>query len=48
VVERRDASPHVAIDLALRATEQGVRRSVSRRRMKPLRPRNQALQAPPD
>jgi ribosome-associated translation inhibitor RaiA len=39
VVERRDASPHVAIDLALRATEQAVRRSVSRRRMKPLRRR---------
>ena len=48
VVERRDASPHVAIDLALRATEQAVRRSVGRRRMKPLRPRNQALQAPPE
>ena len=40
VVERRDASPHVAIDLALRATEQAVRRGVSRRRMKPLRRRN--------
>ena len=47
VVERRDASPHVAIDLALRATEQAVRRSVGRRRMKPLRSRNQAVQAPP-
>jgi ribosome-associated translation inhibitor RaiA len=40
VVERRDASPYAAIDLALRATEQAVRRSVSRRRMKPLRRRN--------
>ena len=40
VVERRDASPHAAIDLALRATEQAVRRSVSRRRMRPLRRRN--------
>ncbi len=47
VVERRDASPHVAIDLALRATEQAVRRSVGRRRMKPLRPRTQAVQSPP-
>ena len=47
VVERRDASPYVAIDLALRATEQAVRRSVGRRRMKPLRPRNQARQVPP-
>jgi ribosome-associated translation inhibitor RaiA len=44
VVERRDAAPHVAIDLALRATEQAVRRSVGRRRMKPLRqPRFLAL-----
>ena len=42
VVERRDASPHVAIDLALRATEQAVRRSLSRRRMKPLHRRNSA------
>jgi ribosome-associated translation inhibitor RaiA len=41
VVERRHASPNTAIDLALRATEQAVRRSVSRRRMKPLRRRNQ-------
>ena len=40
VVERRDASPHAAIDLALRATEQAVRSSISRRRMKPLRRRN--------
>jgi len=46
VVERRDASPHVAVDLALRATEQAVRRSVGRRRMKPLRPRNQAVRTP--
>jgi ribosome-associated translation inhibitor RaiA len=35
VVERRDASPHVVIDRALRATEQAVRRSVTRRRMRP-------------
>ena len=48
VVERQDASPHAAIDLALRATEQAVRRSVGRRRMKPLRPRNRAVQAPPE
>jgi hypothetical protein len=39
VVERRDASPHAAIDLALRATEGAVRRSIGRRRMKPLRRR---------
>jgi ribosome-associated translation inhibitor RaiA len=37
VVERRGAAPHAAIDLALRATEQAVRRSVGRRRTKPLR-----------
>jgi hypothetical protein len=42
VVERRDASPHVVIDLALRATERAVRRSVGRRRMKPLRRRDSA------
>ena len=48
VVERRDASPHVAIDLALRATEQAVRRGVGRRRMKPLRRRNQAVPVPPE
>lgn len=40
VVERRDASPLAAIDLVLRAAEQAVRRSVGRRRMKPLRRRN--------
>ena len=39
VVERRDATPHAAIDLALRATEQAVRRRIGRRRMKPLRHR---------
>ena len=42
VVERRDASPHVVIDLVLRATEQAVRRSLGRRRMKPLHRRNSA------
>ena len=42
VVERRDASPYVVIDLALRATEQAVRRSLSRRRMKPLHRRHSA------
>lgn len=47
VVERRDASPHAVIDLALRATEQAVRRSVSRRRMKPLRRRNAAARPSP-
>jgi ribosome-associated translation inhibitor RaiA len=40
VVERRDAAPHAAIDLALRATEQAVGRTVGRRRMK-LRRRTQ-------
>jgi hypothetical protein len=29
VVERRDVTPHAAIDLALRATERAVRRSVA-------------------
>ena len=43
VIERRDAALHTAIDLALRATEQAVRRSVRRRRMKPLRGRNSSL-----
>ena len=45
VVERRDAAPLAAIDLALRATAQAVRRSVSRRRMKPLHRRNSAARA---
>jgi hypothetical protein len=48
VVERRDASPYVAIDLALRATEQAVWRSVGRRRMKPLRPRNRLVPVLPE
>jgi hypothetical protein len=42
VIERRDVSLHAAIDVALRSTEQAVRRRVSRRRMKPLRRRNSA------
>jgi hypothetical protein len=42
VVERRHAALHAAIDIALRATEQAVRRSVRRRRMKPLRGRDSA------
>jgi ribosome-associated translation inhibitor RaiA len=42
VVERRHAALHAAIDVALRATEQAVRRSVGRRRMKPLRGRDSA------
>jgi ribosome-associated translation inhibitor RaiA len=42
VVERRHADVHAAIDVALRATEQAVRRSVRRRRMKPLRGRDSA------
>ena len=40
VVERRDVTPHAAIDRSLRATEQAVRKSLGRRRMKPLRRRN--------
>jgi ribosome-associated translation inhibitor RaiA len=40
VIERRNAALYAAIDDALRAAEQAVRRSVSRRRMKPLRGRN--------
>ena len=40
VIERRDTALHAAIDVALRATEQAVRRSVRRRRMKPLRGRD--------
>jgi hypothetical protein len=37
VVDRRHVAPHAAIDLALRAAEQSIRRRVGRRRMKPLR-----------
>ena len=37
VIERRHAALPAAIELALRATEQAVRRSIHRRRMKPLR-----------
>ena len=40
VIERRHAALHAAIDVALRATEQAVRKSIHRRRMKPLRGRN--------
>ena len=40
VVQRRHVTLHAAIDDALRATERAVRRSVGRRRMKPLRGRN--------
>jgi hypothetical protein len=39
VIVRRDAAVRVALDLALRAVERAVYRSVSRRRMKPLRDR---------
>ena len=39
VVERRHAMLHAAIDDALRATERAVRRSIRRRRLKPLRRR---------
>ena len=39
-IERRDVALHAAIDAALRAAEQAVRRTLGRRRMKPLRPRN--------
>ena len=40
VIQRRHVALHAAIDDALRATERAVRRSVGRRRMKPLRERN--------
>ncbi len=39
VIERRRAALHTAFDDAMRATEQAVRRSVHRRRMRPLRRR---------
>ena len=40
VVERRHSALHAAIDDALRATEQAVRKNVRRRRMKPRRGRH--------
>jgi hypothetical protein len=40
VIERREMVLRAAIDAALRAAEQAIRRSVGRRRMKPLRRRN--------
>jgi ribosome-associated translation inhibitor RaiA len=40
VIERRHLALHAAVDIALRATERAVRRSVGRRRMKPLHGRN--------
>ena len=43
VIERQHPALHVAIDVALRATEQAVRRSVGRRRMKPLHGRTSAI-----
>jgi ribosome-associated translation inhibitor RaiA len=43
VIERQHAALHAAIDVALRATEQAVRSSVRRRRMKPLRGRSSAI-----
>jgi hypothetical protein len=47
VIERRDAALQAAIDMALRAAERAVRRSVGRRRMKPLRRRSSATWASP-
>jgi ribosome-associated translation inhibitor RaiA len=40
IVRRRHAAMHLAIDEALDAVEQAVRRSVGRRRMKPLHGRS--------
>ena len=40
VIERRHVVLDAAIELALRATEQAVRKSIHRRRMKPLRGKN--------
>ncbi len=40
VVQRRHVALHAAIDDALRATERAVRRTIGRRRMKPLRGRD--------
>lgn len=45
VVERRHEAQHAAVDLALDATEEAVRRSVQRRRMKPLHERQRPLPA---
>jgi len=36
LIDRQDANKEVAIDAALRAAEESVRRAVGRRRMKPL------------
>ena len=41
IVRRRHAALHIAIDEALHAIEQAVRRRVRRRRMKPLHGRSQ-------
>jgi ribosome-associated translation inhibitor RaiA len=43
VVERRAVAPQAAIDLALRATEQAVRRIIGRRRMKSRRTSQSAI-----
>ena len=40
VIERQHTALHAAIDEAIRATEQAVRKRVRRRRMKPRRGRN--------
>lgn len=46
VVEDRAVTPQAAFDLALRATERAVRRSLDRRRMKPLGRRRPGARAP--
>lgn len=45
VIERRDVDLHAAIDTAVHATVEAVRRIVGRRRMKPLHGRSRVVAA---